>query len=124
MVYRLVGDRGEVVDAHFDLEDGAVIFHARGGARSNPNALNTEYGTGLRLLLERIITAKLRVVGAWVDSSRVQRLPLSDREILSEQDFSNDPQDISLACRRFRLSALGSFPSEISVFQRPAVIRA
>ena len=80
MAYRLLTEEGRALDAHFDLEGTQIIIHSRGGGKQT--GTNTEYGEGLRLLLKRVRESGIRVVDAWVDSSTVQHLAISERRIV------------------------------------------
>lgn len=93
-VYQFHDDTGDPIDAHFEVKSGQLILHSRGGTTGTPNARNTEYGPALRMLLERISRSKLTLDGAWVDSSRVQNLPLDERQILFPQDQEALPDDL------------------------------
>lgn len=88
MAFQVVDDDGNPLDAHFDLDGADMVFHSRGGTKGSAAALNTDYGRALRLLLDRIERNALGVQGAWVDSSRVQALPIEQRMILRPDDMS------------------------------------
>ena len=97
------------LDAHFELLNGAIVLHSRGGTRGTPNARNTQYGDGLRLILERLSLARVPIGGIWVDSSRVQHLTWDDRLVVSAAEAKNDPSGVfSLASRR--MQAVGKGP--------------
>ena len=91
MAYQLIDDAGAPIDAHFDLEGREIIFHSRGGARGAGQ--NSDYGPGLRLVLERLRRAGLVIEGAWVDSARARHLPAADRSILADGDQQLGPQE-------------------------------
>ena len=74
------------MDAHFEVQEGELILHSRGGAIGSANAQNTEYGPALRILLERIFQSNMTLVGVWVDSSRVQHLSAEERRIFFPED--------------------------------------
>ena len=67
----VVDDRGEFVDAHYAVETignfDTVYLASRGGTIGQPGAQNTEYGLGLRLILERAL-----VRGWLLDRAEVQ----------------------------------------------------
>ena len=83
-MFQVIADDGRRVNAHLDLTETAITFHSRGGARGATNERNSDYGEGLRTLLERLQSAELKIDGAWVDSSVVQVIPLAERQILQE----------------------------------------
>ena len=62
-------------------------MHSRGGTIGTANAQNTEYGPALRILLKRIKRAELMLAGVWVDSSRVQNLPMEERQIFHPEEI-------------------------------------
>lgn len=91
--YKLNGNDGQPLDAVFNIEDSILVFHSRGGIKGK-NAQNPDYGKALILLLERLDSAGLRISRAWVDSSKVQALPIDDRLILSGTNTGLSPQEI------------------------------
>ncbi len=93
MAYQVLDDDGQELDAHFDVEGNAIIFHSRGG-RKGAGGQNTEYGKGLRVLLGRIAASDLRVSDAWVDSSTVQNLPIEDRRIVEAGAPPSEPSKL------------------------------
>lgn len=101
----VVQDRaGATLDAQGEIIDGVIILHSRGGARGAPNVRNTEYATALRLILERLARSRTALTGIWVDSDRVQSLPLAERLILQPDELLSDPQGaFSIASRRMGL---------------------
>ena len=86
-VYQFYDDSGALMDAHFEMQEEMLILHSRGGTIGTANAKNTEYGPALRILIERIKRAELMLVGVWVDSSRVQNLPMEERRIFHPKDI-------------------------------------
>lgn len=94
---------GVPLDAHFEIDETDIIYHSRGGTRGALNARNTDYAKGLRLLLERVSASNLAVQSIWVDSSRVQHLPLSERIVVSGTDANADPGTVfSIASRNMQ----------------------
>ncbi len=89
MAYQIINEAGQGLDAHFDLDGNEIIVHSRGGVK--PAATNTDYGKGLRLILSRIHDAGLRVTDAWVDSSTVQHLSITERRIIDVDRIPDDP---------------------------------
>ena len=104
--FQIVGDDGTVLDAVFELMPDAVVLQSRGGAKSAPDARNTQYAAGLRLLLKRLRAADVGFNGAWVDSQRVQPLPLSQRCLLLEHELGL-PVDSQLALITSRMKSVG-----------------
>ena len=109
-MFQVVDNYGQGVDAHYDLDPGAIIFRSRGGSKSGENPINTEYAKGLRILLDRIIASDLKIEGAWVDSSRVQNLPLTTRQILFDNDFPIDAGSIFTKMTN-RMAQVGRSPT-------------
>jgi hypothetical protein len=82
---RIRRDDGASVDASFRIErvDGreTIVFESRGGTRGTAAARNTEYGLGLRLLLERLGRAAIRIADVHVESRETERLPIEGRRV-------------------------------------------
>jgi hypothetical protein len=87
MPFEVLDADGKPLDALYDLEGPDIIFHSRGGAKADVGASNRQYGLGLRLILQRIAASPLRIDAAWVDSSRVQALPMEERLVLTAADM-------------------------------------
>ncbi|MGF6858207.1 HNH endonuclease [Paraburkholderia sp. CI3] len=85
---------GSRLDARFSVEQADLILHSRGGAKGHPGSVNADYTKALLLLMNRLSFAAVPVLGAWVDSTTVQSMPLSMRAILSEAEGSLDPETI------------------------------
>ena len=83
---------GVPLDAHFEVQDRILYLRGRGGTKGTPSARNTEYGSALRILLERVDRSDLRLEGVWVDSARVQNMPMEERRILSSEDTDSSPK--------------------------------
>lgn len=97
-------DEGRPLDSTVDVENGTIILHSRGGTIGSPNARNRDYSTGLRLILRRLLDNDVTIDGAWVDSSRVQQLPLDQREIVSHDDLpATSEQLFTLMSRRMQV---------------------
>ncbi|MES2979734.1 MAG: hypothetical protein V4731_15025 [Pseudomonadota bacterium] len=112
MTYQVLGDDGGALDAHLDVDGPNIVFHSRGGA-SGKNARNVHYAKALRLLVERLAAAEILIEGAWVDSSRVQAIQLSDRAILGEADAGATPA-VLVARMSSRMQAIGKDPASKS----------
>ena len=93
-LYQFHSDSGTPLDAHFEIENGELILHSRSGTIGTANARNTKYGPALRILLARIEQSNLKLVGVWVDSSRVQSLPMEERQIFSSEDTKITPTEL------------------------------
>lgn len=76
---------GTAVDATFRVERQGealtVVIDARGGTQGTSGALNTEYGEGLVLLLERMKAVGLSLADAAVESRATEALPLEERRL-------------------------------------------
>lgn len=94
VMYQVYDGESVPLDAHYELEDGDIVFHSRGGTKKSGNARNTDYGTALRLLLARIVKSPITIVDAWVDSKPMQALPIDQRRILDRHDISSDPETL------------------------------
>jgi hypothetical protein len=103
MSYQVLDEAERLMDAHLDLDTSAIVFHSRGGSRGRSNSRNQDYGPALRLILERIAAARLNIDGAWVDSTRVQSLPLDQRIVLSPAEMSDGaPEAFRLMSSRMK----------------------
>ena len=111
-LYRFHDDSGAAIDAHFEVQSGELILHSRGGTRGSSNERNTDYNSDLLiLLLKRISCSGLTLDGVWVDSNRVQNLPLKQRQIFfPEDDRGVSPGDLA---KRFsdRMALVGQGPN-------------
>lgn len=92
MTFQVVGDGDTKIDAHFDIDGSAIVFHARGG--SGKQSVNTQYADGLRIVLERLKEARIQITDAKVDSRAVQALPVEKRRILPPQANSLDAETL------------------------------
>ncbi len=109
-LYKFHNDSGTPMDAHFEVQEGKLILHSRGGTKDTTNAQNTKYGEALRILLERIDQSDLTLVGVWVDSSRVQNLPMEERKILLPEDTQVSPSELFTRFSN-RMAAVGRDPN-------------
>jgi hypothetical protein len=92
-VFATTDSDGIEFDACFEVIDSGFILHSRGGNKG-PSAINPDYSKALRALLQRLADNSLTIDRAWVDSSRVQHLPLYEREILGSNDRGASPEEI------------------------------
>ncbi len=108
-MYRLLDNDKEPLDATIDFDGGELILHSRGGVRGRPGSRNMDYGVSLRLLLQRIQDAQLRLAGAWLDSRDARPVSRDERRILFEGEFDLAP---TLQFRRMsdRMQAYGRAP--------------
>ena len=109
MSYQVLADDGTPLDAHFDVDDNTLIFHSRGGTKSK-NATNVDYTRGLRLLVQRLTQSGQTLQRAWVDSSRVQAIPIADRVILDASDAGASPTE-QVSRMATRMQAIGRDPT-------------
>jgi hypothetical protein len=93
LIYHVLEDQGRAIDAQPEIGGKDVVFHSRGGTKGE-NAKNVDYADGLQLILRRIQIAKLGLEAAWVDSSRVQSRPLSQRQILAKEEAEAPPEQL------------------------------
>ena len=91
---QVTDEDGSQLDARFSVDQADVILHSRGGAKGRRGAVNADYAKALLLLFSRLSQAAIPILGAWVDSTTVQSLPLSARSILSESGGSLSPERI------------------------------
>lgn len=102
MAYQIVSD-GEVLDAHVEIQGSDLRLYSRSGKTGSPSARNVDYAPGLRALLEQLNAAGVSIVEAFVDSGRVQTMPLDDRRILSPDDAGISPaEQVVLLSQRMR----------------------
>lgn len=103
MIYQVLDDDQRPMDAHAEIDSSGITFHSRGGSAGRGDAQNTEYGPALRLLLRRLAKAAVPLERVWVDSSRVQALPIDDRTILLGQELDADGSEaFTLMSNRMR----------------------
>jgi hypothetical protein len=93
VAYAIRTDAGKDLNARFEIDRSEIILYSRGGSKGK-NETNPDYAKTLRLLLHRLSDNSMTIRGAWVDSSRVQDLPLSERAILSEDDLGAPPEEL------------------------------
>lgn len=111
----ITGDNGEELDANVLIEAAALTMLSRGGTTGTPSAQNTDYSIALRLVLQRLRKFGRQITGAWVDSTKVQTMPLSDRQILFAEDLGANPATVfSLLGKRMERvgKAPGSDPNK------------
>lgn len=105
MSFQVLSDDGKPLDAHFDVDGNMLVFHSRGGSKGK-DARNADYSRALRLLLRRLLVAGYPVQRAWVDSNRVQSIPISDRRILDKKDTSATPE-VQVSRMAARMQVIG-----------------
>lgn len=89
-VYQVTDNDGVTLNAHFELDGRSLTFLSRGGSKGG-SPINPDYAQALRLVLERLAAVGNPVLGAWVDSSKVQKLPLEERSIFGAADRAATP---------------------------------
>ena len=93
-IFQATDDDGYGLDAQFSVDQSDIILHSRGGAKGRRGAVNADYAQALLLLTSRLSHAAIPILGAWVDSTSVQSLPLSARSVLSKAEGSLSPEQI------------------------------
>lgn len=109
MPYQLLADDGTPLDARFDIEDGSIVFHSRGGSKTK-SGINLDYTPALTLLLTRLANAGFPVVQAWLDSQPAQRLPVAERMVLDPAD-ANLPVAAQVRLMSKRMAGLARMPT-------------
>lgn len=111
MAYQIVSE-GAVLDAHVEIQGNDLRLYSRSGKTGSPTARNADYAPGLRALLEQLNAAGVSIVEAFVDSGRVQTMPLDDRRILSAEDAGISPSEqfVRLSQRMRRVGRTGDQP--------------
>ena len=102
-------DSGAPIDAHFEVRSGELVLHSRGGTAGTAQARNTDYQAGLRLLLERFRRSGIEITDVWVDSSRVENLPIGQRRVLSGDDAGESTDELYRRVSR-RMASVGRDP--------------
>lgn len=90
--YQLIDEHDQLIDAHLELDGSDIVFHSRGGKSGAPKQRNSQYATGLRILLDRLAVAKITIDRVLVDSGAAQALSEMDREILGISDRNITPE--------------------------------
>ena len=97
--HQIFNDFGEKLNADVEVHDGELILCSRGGTRGSPTERNPDYNQALLHLLKRIEMSEINIDDIWVDSKRVQNLPLTQRSIFYDSDL-----ELSHAALRTELS--------------------
>jgi len=92
LAYQIVSE-GVVLDAQIEIDGSDIRLFSRSGRSGTPSARNSDYAPGLRAVLDQLKAANIAVEEAFVDSGRVQTLPLADRRILSSDDQGAAPDE-------------------------------
>lgn len=108
-LFKIIGEAGAPLDATVDLETGAITMLSRGGTRGTSSASNLDYAVALRIMLRRLLASRRTIKGAWVDSNKVQSIPLSERQILSEADLPANAETIFSLLGK-RMERIGKAP--------------
>lgn len=104
------GNSGAPIDAHFEVGSGNLVLHSRGGTKGTAQARNTDYQAALRLMLERFRRSGLEINDAWVDSSRVEHLPIERRRVLFPDDAHVSTDELYARLSR-RMASVGRDPA-------------
>lgn len=73
-----------MVEATFELSSVPVfdiVYHHKAGGRHSPRSINADYHEGLELLLARLASLGVSILGIVVDSTVARELDLADREL-------------------------------------------
>jgi hypothetical protein len=115
-VIRVHDSNGMPMAATFDIGiiDGAIslLFNSAGGKSSQEGGIarNADYAPGLELVLQRLGQVRAILIDAYVDSSRVQQLPLEERRL----DIADWPYPIHLS----RVNDFDTFRKRLTSAQR------
>ena len=90
MPFQVIDNSNNPIDAHFDIDGSAIVFHSKGGTKKSNNSRNSQYGEGLRFILSRLKDADIGIRQAYVDSSTVQEMPIEKRRILESKAIIGD----------------------------------
>lgn len=102
-IFQATEEDGSRLDARFSVDRADIILHSRGGAKGRHGPVNADYSKALLLLISRLSRGDIPIQNAWVDSTTVQSLPLSERSILSQAEGRLSPEQIcSLLSTRMR----------------------
>ncbi|MEO9651656.1 MAG: hypothetical protein ABJ360_17395 [Roseobacter sp.] len=104
-------DDGFPLDATIEIETNSIVMQSRGGTKGSARASNTEYSSGLRLLLGRFQKNGESFLQALVDSNRVQNLPIEERVILNKEDMRRSAAELFTLVSK-RMQAVGK-PSSL-----------
>lgn len=87
MQYILHRSNNTKIDARFDVSDGAISLHSRGGKIGGSNSRNQEYHEGLVEIFRRLTDAEMIIESVFVDSNAVQHIPIPERTVLSPGEY-------------------------------------
>lgn len=110
MKFPVRDEKGNQIDAVIEIDGNSIILQSRGGTKGTERAKNTEYSIALRLLLVRFQQHKDLFVYGLVDSSRVQGIPETSRQILQQTELSKSPEELFTLISS-RMQAVGKPPS-------------
>ena len=95
------------MDALYEIPSRAtLILHSRPGEIGTSGARNTEYGTALRILLERINKSILVLDGVWMDSKFMQDVSFEDIRIYADRDTRLTTEELFTALSK-RMETVG-----------------
>ncbi len=110
MAYQILGHNGVALDSLCEIGDAHLILHSRGGTKGTQNVRNTEYSKGLRALLNCILTSNLTLENVYVDSNRVQSIPIDERMLFDLNDKHKLADDVFVDITS-RMRAVGRRPN-------------
>ena len=105
-------DEGNPLDATYSIDNGDLILHSRGGAKT-AGGRNVDYGRALRLLLKRIRKSDIGLAKILVDSSRTANLPVDQKSIFSPSDSGLEDKKLFTLLSR-RMAKVGQKPGTAS----------
>jgi len=90
MAFLVLDESERALDAFLELQEDGIDFHSRGGSKKIGNHRNSEYSPALRLILQRLRSAKIEIEGIWLNSSNVQSMSIDQRWLLSNKELQSD----------------------------------
>ncbi|TCM39644.1 hypothetical protein [Kribbella sp. VKM Ac-2568] len=99
---RPLREDSSVVDATFEINTVVVfdiVYHHKAGGRGSDRSVNADYHEGLELLLSRLISLRLTILGIAVDSSVARAIPVDERELRLDFPIYLPGQDAHLLRR-------------------------
>jgi len=104
---------GQEINAAFRIlsvnESGAsIVFESAGGKRDSSGERNPEYVDGIDLVLRRLSDLNAVLLDAYVDSGRVQELPIVDRRLATGSDTFPIELNALGSIEKFRARLLNS----------------
>jgi len=94
MLYQVIDDNDDPLNAHLSIDSNGIDFNARGGTKNKSGESNTDYKQGLSLIIERLKKHNIELKRIWVNSNRVQNIPISSRTVLSGEESKLTSEEI------------------------------